>query len=150
MIWITNTQSNLTNQTHRLSQICINPVFSLQPPSRFHILAKISTYPDFSSSSPLISDKPPHSNLFWVTWVSDILSLSIESDLIWLFGYQVGEFWNLDLFSLPFEIRFWVHVAVYIFLLFFPPIKESDHCTNKDRHQHGQNLNPTAWRQFMF
>ena len=118
MIWITNTQSNLTNQTHRLSQTCINPVFSLQRPCRFHILAKISSYPDFTSSSPLISAKPPHSNLFWVTWVSDLLSLSIESDLIWLFGYKVGEFWDLDLFSLPFEIRFWVCVALYIFSAF--------------------------------
>ena len=118
MIWITNTQSNLTNQTHRLSQICINPVFSLQQPGRFHILAKISSYPDFSSTSPLISAKPQHSNLFWVTWVSDLLSLSFESDLIWLFRYKVGQFWDLDLFSLPFEIRFWVCVAVYIFSAF--------------------------------
>lgn len=137
MIWNTNTQSNLTNQTHRLSQICINPVFSLRQPGRFHILAKISSYPDFSSSSILISAKPPHSNLFWVTWVSDLLSLSIESDLIWLFGYKVGEFWDLDLFSLPFEIRFWACVAVYIFSAFLS--------TNQGIRPLYQQRPPTTW-----
>ena len=59
--WVFRHTPNLTNQTHRLSQTCINPVFSLQQPGRFHILAKISSYPDFTSSSPLISAKPPHS-----------------------------------------------------------------------------------------
>lgn len=77
-------------------------------------------HPTQISPPPQFLSQPSHHtlNLFWVTWVSDLLSLSIESDLIWLFGYKVGEFWDLDLFSLPFEIRFWACVAVYIFSAF--------------------------------
>lgn len=102
---------------------------------------------------PRLLSQPSHHtlNLFWVTWVSDLLSLSIESDLIWLFGYKVGEFWDLDLFSLPSEIRFWVRVAVYIFSA-FPSTnwRIRPHCTNKDHHQHGRNLNHIARWQFVF